>query len=73
MNYWLGYSHDIADFLNKCEIYLSNKKKNHIISPLKIIIDEGPKFRYIVDLWEIPQDLSLNTDYIYILDCKDHF
>lgn len=63
--YWLGYSQDITNFLNKCEICLSNKKKNHIIPPLKIIIEEGPKFRYIVDLWEIPQDLSINTDYIY--------
>ena len=71
--YWLGYSQDITNFLNKWEICLSNKKKNHILSPLKIIIDEGPKFRYIVDLWEIPEDLSLNTDYIYILDCIDHF
>ena len=71
--YWLGYSQDITNFLNKWEICLSNKKKKHILSPLKIIIDEGPKFRYIVDLWEIPEDLSLNTDYIYILDCIDHF
>ena len=40
--YWLGYYQDITNFLNKGEICLSNKKKKHILSPLKIIIDEGP-------------------------------
>ena len=50
------------------------RKKTKIIKPeTKIILDEGPKFRYVCDTWTLPQDLSINTDYVYGLDIIDHF
>ena len=39
------------------------KKKN--FTPLKIITDEGPNFRYIFDLWELPNNLTEDDSYIY--------
>ena len=52
---------------------METKKNNKIIPPVKIILDEGPKYRYIFDIYNIPETLCENTPYIYILDCVDHF
>ena len=40
---------------------------------MSIILDEGPKFRYIVDIWTLPEHLVGDTNYLYFLDCIDHF
>ena len=40
---------------------------------MRIILDEGPKYRYVADTWDIPKDLIKNTDYRYGLDLIDHF
>lgn len=50
--YWEGYTQDVRLFLSKCEICNAEKKTHKIIAPLKIITDEGPNFRYVVDIWD---------------------
>ena len=52
---------------------METKKNNKTIPPVKIILDEGLKYRYIFDIYNIPETLCENTPYIYILDCLDHF
>ena len=68
-----GYTNYVKEYLNECELCNGNKKNNKIIPPVKIILDEGPKYRYIFDIYNIPETLHENTPYIYILDCVDHF
>ena len=50
-----------------------DKKKKLIKPPVKIILDNGPRCRYVFDIYNIPEELSKDTPYIYILDCVDHF
>lgn len=53
--------------------YVMQTKNNKIIPPVKIILDEGPKYWYIVDIYNIPYPLCENTPYLYILDCIESF
>ena len=61
--YWKGYPTDIINFLIKNEICLTDYKIQEIKPSTRIIIDQGPKFRYMHDMWEIPNDLLKNIDY----------
>ncbi len=47
--------------------------KKKIIPPIKIIKDRGLKYRYIVDIYNLPNNLKIDSPYNYILDCVDHF
>ena len=71
--YWDGYSKEINNFIKNGHFCNADKKKNKIYPNTKIIIDEGPKYRYIMDLWTLPEELSENTEYVYIMDIVDHF
>ena len=52
--YWERYPIDINNFLKKYEICLDNNKIHKIKTPTRIIIYEGPKFRYMNNTGEIP-------------------
>ena len=39
----------------------------------KIIIENGPHYRYVADIWNIPKEICEKTEYKYILDIVDHF
>ena len=41
--------------------------------PLKLIIDEGPHYRYEADIWYLDKELKTNNNYEYCLDIIDHF
>ena len=71
--YWEGYTSSVQEFLNNCELCNADKKKKLIKPPVKIILDNGPRCRYVFDIYNIPEELSKNTPYLYILDCVDHF
>ena len=58
--YWERYPIDINNFLKKYEICLADNKIKEIKSPTRIIIYEGPKFRYLHDTGEIPNHLLNN-------------
>ena len=38
-----------------------------------VIIFNNPKYRYVGDLTEIPYELRINSNYIYIFTIIDHF
>ena len=71
--FWEGYTTDVNKFVAKCEICNADKNIKKIKPPPKIILDEGPRFRYVVDIWKLSESLAENSEYIYILDCVDHF
>ena len=41
--------------------------------PKKLIIEEGPYFRYQMDIWYLPKDIAEASNYNYVLDIIDHF
>ena len=71
--YWFGMNNDIQEQLklcNKCfkpNKFISLKKKN------KIILDNGPHFRYVADIWYLNTEIAKITGYKFVLDIIDHF
>ena len=57
---------DIGNIVKSCKF--CNKPKK-----FKIILDDGPHYRYVADLWYLNQELRDVTDYNYVLDIIDHF
>ena len=55
--YWEGYSSTVKDFCAKCE--LCNKQKKIFLNntPENIIKDNRPKYKYIVDIYIIYQNI----------------
>ena len=45
--------------------FISLKKKN------KIILDKGPHYRYVADLWYLSNEIQKKTGYKYVLDIID--
>ena len=40
---------------------------------MKIIIDNGPHYRYVDDIWYLIEEIKEEKGYSYILDIIDHF
>ena len=55
--------------------FCDNKKSKfkQIRTGIKIIIDKGPHYGYIADLWYLAKDITRLSGYNYILDIIDHF
>ena len=49
--YWNYVTRDIKLYLDKCPICNAKYQGKKIQLPLKPIIPEGPKYRYVDDLW----------------------
>ena len=71
--YWYGMTRDIQNYINSCPLCNNKDKFKKLKGKSKIIIENGPHYRYIADLWTIPKEISLEIDYKYILDIVDHF
>ena len=72
--YWYGFYDEVNEFIKSCPKCDNCKSKfKNIKAPIKIIIDKGPHYRYIADLWYLSKEISLLTGYNYILDVIDHF
>ena len=72
--YWYGFYQDVTNFVKQCPFCDNSKSKfKQIKTGIKVIIDKGPHFRYIADLWYLAKDISKISGYKYILDIIDHF
>ena len=71
--YWYGITKDIQNYINSCPLCNNKGKFKKLKAKSKIIIENGPHYRYIADLWTIPKEISSETEYKYILDIVDHF
>ena len=69
--YWMVS--DINNFIKLCPNCNTSNKFKKLKVVKKIIIESGPHYRYIADLWQLPKDISKDTGYKYILDIVDHF
>ena len=71
--YWYGMNHDIQEQIKTCiNCYKPNKFKE-LKKKNKIIIDNGPHYRYVADLWYLNNSIQENSGYKYVIDIIDHF
>ena len=72
--YWYGFYLDIIDFIKRCPFCDNSKSKfKKLNTGIKVILDKGPHYRYIADLWYLSKDISKISGFKYILDIIDHF
>ena len=71
--YWYGMNRDIGDIIKSCAFCNKPFKFKSLSKKMKIIIDNGPHYRYVADLWYLKGDIKEDTGYNYILDIIDHF
>ena len=71
--YWNGMKKDIATFIKTCPFCNTGNKFKKLKGKNKIIIENGPHYRYVADIWTLPKEIASTTKYKYILDIVDHF
>ena len=71
--YWYGITRDVQEFINSCPSCNNANKFKKLKGQSIIIIENGPHYRYVADLWNIPKEISEKTKFKYILDMVDHF
>lgn len=64
---------DILNFVKACPFCNNSNKYKKLKGKNKIIIENGPHYRYVADLWTLPKEITKYTKYKYILDIVDHF
>ena len=72
--YWINLKEDVIKYIQNCEICCKYKniQKNEKQKSITIL-SKGPRDRYVVDLWYLPDDLIGKSNYHYVLDIIDHF
>ena len=71
---WFGIFKDLKFYIKNCIICQQLHKNINKKSPVKQILSNAPKERYVVDLLEIDKNIDDNLQrYKYILNIIDHF
>ena len=72
--YWINIFTDIKNYINNCPICLQLHKNNLKKLPVKQILSNLPRERYVMDLMEIDAVIDdVYQRYNYILNIIDHF
>ena len=71
--YWYCMNNDVQEVLKKCKECINPSKFHALKKKNKIIIDNGPHYRYVADIWYLNTQISNKTGYKYVLDIIDHF
>ena len=71
--YWYGMNRDISNIIKLCIICTKPFKFKSLTKKPKIILDNGPHFRYVADLWHLCNEIREETGFNYVLDIIDHF
>ena len=58
---------DIQDIINTCPYCTNPTKFKKLKKRNKIIIENGPHYRYVADLWNLPKDIADSSEYKYVL------
>ena len=64
---------DIQEKIKLCNKCINPNKLISLIMKSKIIIDNGPHYRYVADLWYLNSEIAKYSGYKYVLDIIDHF
>ena len=66
-------NNDVANTIKLCKFCDKPHKFKSLTKKIKIILDNGPHYRYVADIWYLNSDIRDITDYNYVLDIIDHF
>ena len=56
--YWYGMNKDIANIIKICPNYNKPLKFKSLSKKKKIILDDGPHFRYVADIWYLCKEIK---------------
>ena len=70
--YWEGLDKDISLFIQDCSLCIQIDCSKHLKPPIKQIISTNHE-RYVIDLWELPPEITDIYPYKFIIDIIDHF
>ena len=73
LGYWFGIYKDILEVIKKCPYCLAPNKYKSLIEKSKIIIEDGPHYRYIGEIFQLPYTIYEKTGYKYVPNMIDHF
>ena len=71
--YLFGMNNDIQEQIKICNKCINPNKFISLKKKTKIIIDNGPHYRYLTDLWYLNTEIAKYSRYKYVLDIIDHF
>ena len=71
--YWEGCTPILESVSKNYHICAKTKSKVTIKKKPKQTIIKGPHIKYLIDLWELENNLSEMADYEYIVTIVDHF
>ena len=71
--YYVGITTDLKNYIINCERCQATRGLKTVQVPERPIISNGPHNEYHMNLWYLPEDMLLYTDYKYIMDIIDHF
>ena len=71
--FWLRIKKDIEIYIELCPHWNTGNRFKQLKGENKIIIENGPHYRYVEDIWALPTEIANVTNYKYILDIVDHF
>ena len=64
---------DVTNIIKSFPTCNKPSKFKTLIKKNKIILDNGPHYRYVADIWYLNNEIKEETGYKYILDIIDHF
>ena len=72
--YWNNLNKSCGSYIKNCKICLSKNKNNFIPPPCNQILCDKPKELYVMDITDIPHNLTNNhNEKLYLLSIIDHF
>ena len=69
----MAFMEMLKNTISICPVCQNPSKFKKIQPKKKVIIENGPHYRYIADLWQLPSTITKETGYKYIIDIVDHF
>ena len=71
--FWKGIIQDCKEYVNLCPICTKTRGGRPLKLIPKQIITRGARERYVVDGWQIYNQLALETGYKWVIDIIDYF
>ena len=66
-------SNDIYNTIKNC-IHCNKANKFKVLKGnIKIIIENGPHYHYVTDIWHLTKKIRKKNGFKYLLDIVDHF
>ena len=71
--YWHRMNREVQATINLCANCNKPHKFKKLKIKLKVILDDGPHYLYVADLWKLCKEIKNMSGYSYVIDIIDHF